>query len=84
MEERAFQVGEWVRHPEFGDGLILDVRGAGDTASALVSFSDKSQRRLMIKFAKLDRREPPPGSAKPDQPGGKKGVRKPRGTAGKK
>jgi hypothetical protein len=63
MEDRALQVGDWVLHPEFGDGLILELRGAGDSASALVSFSDKSQRRLMLKFAKLNRREPPPEAA---------------------
>jgi hypothetical protein len=70
MEERALQVGDWVLHPEFGDGLVLELRGAGDSASALVSFSDKSQRRLMLKFAKLNRREPPPGAtaaAEPDK-----------------
>jgi len=80
MEDRALQVGDWVTHPEFGDGLILDVRGAGESASALVSFSDKSQRRLMLKFAKLDRREPPPGAATAATPAK---VRAPRRAAGK-
>jgi hypothetical protein len=81
MEERALQVGDWVTHAEFGDGLILEVRGAGESASALVSFSDKSQRRLMLKFAKLGRREPPPGAARADAPA--KAARAPRRTAGK-
>ena len=61
MNERDLQVGDWVRHPEFGDGLILDAKGAGDSASVLVSFPDKSQRRLVIKFARLSRVEPPTG-----------------------
>ena len=63
MNERDLQVGDWVRHPEFGDGLILDARGAGDAASVLVSFPDKSQRRLVIKFARLSRLEAPAGQA---------------------
>lgn len=63
MNERDLQVGDWVRHPEFGDGLILDAKGAGESASVLVSFPDKSQRRLVIKFARLSRLEPPAGQA---------------------
>lgn len=80
MEERGFQVGEWVVHPEFGEGLILDVRGAGESASALVSFSDKSQRRLVLRFAKLDRKKPPPGMEGGKAAGSAK-ARAPRGRA---
>jgi hypothetical protein len=61
MNERDLEVGDWVRHPEFGDGLILEAKGGGESASVLVSFPDKSQRRLMVKFARLSRLEPPPG-----------------------
>jgi hypothetical protein len=78
MEDRAFQVGDKVLHPEFGDGLILDVRGAGDSASALVSFSDKSQRRLMLKFAKLNLREPAAAPVPGAEPAAKKGAKKAR------
>jgi len=62
MNEREFQVGDWVRHPEFGDGLILESKGGGDSASVLVSFPDNSRRRLMLRFARLSLLEPPPGS----------------------
>jgi len=61
MNDRDFEVGDWVRHPEFGDGMILESKGGGESASVLVSFPDKSQRRLMVKFARLSRLEPPPG-----------------------
>lgn len=56
-----FRVGEWVRHPEFGDGLVLEARGSGDSHSVLVSFPDNSKRRLMVKFARLSKVEPPEG-----------------------
>jgi hypothetical protein len=62
MIERAFQVGDWVRHPEFGDGLILESKGGGESASVLVSFPDNSRRRLMVRFARLSLLEPPPGT----------------------
>ena len=84
MNDRDFQVGDWVRHPEFGDGLILESRGGGESASVLVSFPDNSRRRLMVKFARLSRLEPPPGPAsraKHDD-GGKKVRAKPRKRTG--
>ncbi|HEX3113225.1 MAG TPA: hypothetical protein VHU20_08155 [Candidatus Eisenbacteria bacterium] len=56
-----FRVGEWVRHPEFGDGLVLEARGSGESHSVLVSFPDNSRRRLMVKFARLSKVEPPEG-----------------------
>ena len=52
-DEREFQVGDRVQHPEFGDGLILETRGSGDQASVLVSFDDKMKRKLLVRFAKL-------------------------------
>lgn len=67
-----FHVGEWVRHPEFGDGLVLEARGSGDSHSVLVSFPDNSRRRLMVKFARLSKVEPPEGHhAKALEPEGK-------------
>lgn len=83
MNDRDLEVGDWVRHPEFGDGLILEAKGGGESASVLVSFPDKSQRRLMVKFARLSRLEPPPGPpsrAKHDD--GKKARAKPRKRTG--
>ena len=65
MDEREFQVGDRVQHSEFGDGLVLETRGKGDQASVVVSFDDKTKRRLAVRFAKLtliapaQTREPP-------------------------
>jgi len=66
-DQRDFQVGDKVQHPEFGDGLVLEARGSGEKASVLVSFDDKTKRKLAVKFAKLtlltpaQTREPPRG-----------------------
>ncbi len=66
-DHRDFQVGDKVQHPEFGEGLVLEARGSGDKASVLVSFDDKTRRKLAVKFAKLtlltpaQTREPPRG-----------------------
>lgn len=52
-DQREFQVGDRVQHPEFGDGLVLEARGSGDQASVLVSFDDKMKRKLLVRYAKL-------------------------------
>ena len=52
-DQRDFQVGDRVQHPEFGDGLVLEARGSGDQASVLVSFDDKMKRKLLVRYAKL-------------------------------
>ena len=59
-DERDFQVGDKVQHPEFGDGLVLEARGTGDVASVLVSFDDKIKRKLAVRFAKLTLLTPAP------------------------
>ena len=65
MDERELQVGDRVQHSEFGDGLVLETKGKGDQASVVVSFDDKTKRRLAVRFAKLtliapaQTREPP-------------------------
>ncbi|HYR52006.1 MAG TPA: hypothetical protein VET83_05270 [Candidatus Dormibacteraeota bacterium] len=75
-DQRDFQVGDKVQHPEFGDGLVLESRGSGDKASVLVSFDDKVKRKLSVRFAKLtllapaQTREPPRGPRAPRGPRG--------------
>ena len=53
MNQRDYQVGDRVQHPEFGVGLVLETKGQGEKASLLVSFDDKSKRKLAVRFAKL-------------------------------
>ena len=59
MDKPEFKVGDRVRHPEFGNGLVLETRGQGEQASVFVSFDDKSKRRLVVRLAKLTLLEPP-------------------------
>ncbi len=56
--EEAFRVGDRVNHRVFGEGLVLETSGQGEKQSVLVSFSsDKSQRRLLLKYANLTKVE---------------------------
>ena len=56
--DEAFRVGDRVNHRVFGEGLVLETSGQGERQSVVVSFSsDKSQRRLLLKYANLTRVE---------------------------
>jgi DNA helicase II / ATP-dependent DNA helicase PcrA len=68
-DQRDYQVGDKVQHPEFGDGLVLETKGSGDLASVLVSFDDKLKRRLAVRFAKLTLLTPAPAPTKPPRRG---------------
>lgn len=51
----AFVVGASVLHPRFGQGIIKNIDGTLDNKVATVHFSsfDDSDRRIMLKFAKM-------------------------------
>ena len=51
----GFRVGEDVRHPRFGDGIILAIEGEGDKAVATVRFPDAGERQLLLSWAPLER-----------------------------
>jgi DNA helicase-2/ATP-dependent DNA helicase PcrA len=53
-ESGTLHSGQRVRHVKFGIGQVLKVDGAGESASAVVVFSDRVPRTLMLRFAKLE------------------------------
>jgi DNA helicase-2/ATP-dependent DNA helicase PcrA len=56
--EESLRVGDRVSHKVFGEGLVLETSGNGDSHSVVVSFSsDRSQRKLMTKYANLTKIE---------------------------
>jgi DNA helicase-2/ATP-dependent DNA helicase PcrA len=48
-------VGEIVRHPTFGEGVVQDVEGTGDTEQVTVNFAGAGQKRLLVSLARLER-----------------------------
>ena len=57
-KEEILQVGDRVNHKVFGEGLVLETSGQGDMQRVVVSFSsDRSQRKLLLKYANLTRVE---------------------------
>jgi len=51
----GFRVGEDVRHPRFGDGVIIGIEGEGDKAVATVRFPQAGERQLLLSWAPLER-----------------------------
>ena len=50
----SLQVGDRVKHPKFGEGVILDLEGEGDKTVAVVRFRD-SEKRLLLSWAPLEK-----------------------------
>jgi DNA helicase II / ATP-dependent DNA helicase PcrA len=52
-EDLGLRVGDDVRHGTFGEGVVLEVSGAGDKAEALVRFPGVGEKRLLLSWAPL-------------------------------
>jgi DNA helicase-2/ATP-dependent DNA helicase PcrA len=51
----SFTPGAHVRHPKYGKGLVLRREGAGDNVKLTVSFPGFGQKKLIEKFANLEK-----------------------------
>ena len=49
----SFRGGERVRHPTFGGGTVVGVRGEGAKAEVTVVFESAGAKRLLLRFANL-------------------------------
>ena len=49
------RVGDDVRHAQWGEGVIVDIDGAGDDAQASVRFPDVGEKRLLLSWAPLEK-----------------------------
>jgi DNA helicase-2/ATP-dependent DNA helicase PcrA len=54
--EVGLRIGDDVEHPAFGDGVIIDLRGNGDSAEATVHFAGVGTKHLALAFAPLRKR----------------------------
>lgn len=50
----SLSLGQRVRHPMFGEGVIVNAEGQGDRARVQVSFEDHGDKWLVLGFAKLE------------------------------
>ena len=52
---KDFAKGMRVRHPTFGVGMISQVEGSGDSLKVNVMFSDRTSKKFIVKYARLER-----------------------------
>ncbi|HET9743718.1 MAG TPA: UvrD-helicase domain-containing protein [Terriglobales bacterium] len=53
--KRGFRPGQRVRHPKYGEGTVFQREGDGDTAKITVKFVQAGVKKLVEKFAQLER-----------------------------
>ena len=51
----GLRVGDDVRHAKWGEGVIIDIAGAGDEAEASVRFGSVGEKRLLLSWAPLEK-----------------------------
>ncbi|MGA2393865.1 MAG: DUF3553 domain-containing protein [Candidatus Lustribacter sp.] len=47
--------GDRVRHPKWGEGLVVDIAGAGGDGLLTINFPNVGQKMVMLKYAPLER-----------------------------
>ncbi len=50
----GFYLGQLVKHPKFGKGIIINYEGDGPQASVQINFENDGLKKLMIAYAKLE------------------------------
>jgi DNA helicase-2/ATP-dependent DNA helicase PcrA len=54
-EALGLRVGDDVKHAKWGEGVIIDIEGAGDKAEAVVHFPAAGEKRLLLSWAPLEK-----------------------------
>lgn len=55
QNDKGFPPGSYVKHAKYGKGLVLRREGSGDTTKLTVSFPGFGQKKLIEKFANLEK-----------------------------
>jgi DNA helicase II / ATP-dependent DNA helicase PcrA len=54
-EAMSLRIGDDVKHVKFGEGVILDLRGEGDKAEAVINFRDVGRKVLALAWSPLQK-----------------------------
>ncbi len=52
-QDTGFALGQMVKHPKFGEGVILNFEGEGDRVVVHINFESGESKKLMLSYAKL-------------------------------
>ncbi|MFT4148183.1 MAG: DNA helicase PcrA [Micrococcaceae bacterium] len=50
-------IGDKVTHPKFGQGTVIQLEGKGDKIVAKIRFTDEGEKRLLLRYAPLEKVE---------------------------
>ncbi|MFN3883019.1 MAG: DNA helicase II [Nitrincola lacisaponensis] len=53
-DDTQVYLGQRVRHPKFGEGLVINLEGSGPKARVEINFDDAGSKWLVVGFAKLE------------------------------
>jgi len=53
--ESGLKTGDDIVHKKWGEGIILDIRGAGDKAEATIRFPSVGEKTLLLAWAPLEK-----------------------------
>ena len=54
QQESGFRLGQRVRHPKFGEGVVLNAEGQGGSARVQVNFATTGTKWLVLAYANLE------------------------------
>jgi len=54
-EEIGIALGQKVKHKKFGEGIVLNYEGSGDSARVQVNFDSSGTKWLVMAYANLDK-----------------------------
>ncbi len=54
MQESGFLLGQRVRHPKFGEGVVLNAEGQGGSARVQINFESEGAKWLVVAYANLE------------------------------
>lgn len=60
-EARQFNPGDKVRHPQFGEGVVVSSKLVGDDEEVIVAFVGMKPKRLLVSFAQMEKLLPTRG-----------------------
>jgi DNA helicase-2/ATP-dependent DNA helicase PcrA len=55
-EPVSVSAGDTVFHDKWGEGVVVEVSGAGQHAEATISFGDVGEKRVLLAYAPLAKR----------------------------
>ena len=54
QQESGYRLGQRVRHPKFGEGVVLNAEGQGGSARVQVNFETGGTKWLVLAYANLE------------------------------